>query len=159
MRTINTDRLYLRPMAEGEWLRIVDRVFEADESYTLFACEVTREVAEKSNFGYVIHYTIMLPFTRDMIGYVEFTPWTKNIAYYIFEEYRHQGFAYEGVKAFMEACMRGEVSGRPEREFYADVVDYNVPSKRLLRKLGFREDDYGFYYDPEREEEIEEKVS
>ena len=34
----------------------------------------------------VICYTIMLPFTCEMIGYVELTPWTKNIAYYIFEE-------------------------------------------------------------------------
>ena len=59
----------------------------------------------------------------------------------------------------MEACMRGEVTGRAEREFFADVVDYNVPSKRLLRKLGFREDDYGFYYDPEREEEILDKAA
>lgn len=159
MRTITTDRLYFKPMADGEWLRIVDRVFEAEESYTLFACEVTRERAEKSNFSFVIHYTIMLPFTLDMIGYVEFTPWTKNIAYYIFEEYRHQGFAYEGVKAFMGACMRGEVTGGPEREFFADVVDYNVPSKRLLRKLGFCETGYGYFYDPEREEEIAEKIA
>lgn len=160
MRTITTDRLYFRPMADGEWMRVVDRVFEADESYTLFAGEVTREAAEKSNFGYVIHYTIILPLTCEMIGYVEFTPWTKNIAYYIFEEYRHQGLSYEGVKAFMEACMRGKVTGRPVRRFYADVVDYNVPSKRLLRKLGFREEGgYGYFYDPEREEEMWEEAA
>ena len=111
MRTFNTDRLYLKPMADGEWTRVVDRILDADEGYIQFGC----------------------PVTRDMIGYVEFTPSNKNVGYYIFEEYRHQGYAYEGVKAFMEAC-----------------------------KLGFREfgDDEDFLcYDPEREEEIEEKVA
>ena len=159
MRTITTDRLYLRPMADGEWDKFIDHVFDADEVYIQFQGRLTREMLAKPYTDCVIYYTIVLPFVQEMIGYVEFVPRTGSIGYYIFEEYRHQGFAYEGVKAFMEACMRGEVSGRPEREFYADVVDYNVPSKRLLRKLGFREDDYGFYYDPEREEEIEEKVA
>ena len=55
--------------------------------------------------------------------------------------------------------MRGEISGYPERVFYADVVDYNVPSKRLLRKLGFREGSYGYFYDPEREEEMWEEAA
>ena len=160
MRTINTDRLYLKPMAEGEWTRVVDRILDADEGYIQFGCPVTREMIAEPYTECVIYYTIMLPFTRDMIGYVEFTPSNKNVGYYLFEEYRHQGFAYEAVKAFMEACMRGEVTGRPVRRFYADVVDYNVPSKRLLRKLGFREEGgYGYFYDPEREDEIEEKVA
>lgn len=159
MRTITTDRLYLRPMADGEWDKFIDHVFDADEVYIQFQGRLTREMLAKPYNDCVIYYTIVLPFVQEMIGYVEFVPRTGSIGYYIFEEYRHQGFAYEGVKAFMEACMRGEVSGRPERKFYADVVDYNVPSKRLLRKLGFREDDYGFYYDPEREEEMEEKVA
>lgn len=159
MRTITTDRLYLRPMADGEWDKFIDHVFDADEVYIQFQGRLTREMLAKPYTDCVIYYTIVLPFVQEMIGYVEFVPRTGSIGYYIFEEYRHQGFAYEGVKAFMEACMRGEVSGRPELEFYADVVDYNEPSKRLLHKLGFREDDYGFYYDPEREEKIEEKVA
>ena len=48
MCTITTGRLYLRPMADGEWTSVVDLVFEADESYTLFACYITRERAEKA---------------------------------------------------------------------------------------------------------------
>ena len=160
MRTITTDRLYLRHMADGEWDKLIAHVFDADEVYIQFQGRLTREMLEKPCVDCVIYYTIMLPFTRDMIGYVEFTPWTKNISYYIFEEYRHQGFASEAVKAFMEACMRGEVPGRPVRRFYADVVDYNVPSKRLIRKLGFREEGgYGYFYDPEREEEMWEEAA
>lgn len=162
MRTISTDRLYLRPMADGEWDKFIARVFDVDEVYIQFQGRLTRDMLEKPYTDCVICYTIMLPFACDMIGYVEFTPWTKNIAYYIFEEYRHHGFDYEGVKAFMEACMRGEVTGRTEHRFYADVADYNIPGKRLLRKLGFRvfgDDEDFLCYDPEREEEIEEKVA
>ena len=162
MRTINTDRLYLRPMADDEWDKFIAHVFDAGEVYIQFQGRLTREMLERPYIDCVICYTIRLPLTRDMIGYVELTPWTKNIAYYIFEEYRHHGFAYEGVKAFMEACMRGEVTGRPEHRFYADVADYNIPSKRLLRKLGFRvfgDDEDFLCYDPEREKEIEEDAA
>ena len=162
MRTITTDRLYLKPMVDGEWDKFIAHVFDADKVYVQFQGRLTRDMLEKPYTDCVICYTIMLPLTRDMIGYVELTPWTKNISYYIFEKYRHQGFAYEGVKAFMEACMRGEVTGRPEHKFYADVADYNIPGKRLLRKLGFREfgDDEAFLcYDPERGEDIQEIVA
>lgn len=133
MRIINTDRLYLRPMADGEWDKFIAHVFDVDEVYIRFQGRLIRGMLEKPYSDSVIYYTIMLPFTRDMIGYVELTPWTKNISYYIFEEYRYQVFAYEGVEVFMEAC-----------------------------KIGFREfgDDEDFLcYDPEREEEFEEKVA
>lgn len=75
---------------------------------------------------------------------------------------REHGFVYEGVKVFVEAFMICVMTGRPQHRFYADVADYNVPGKRLLRKFGFREfgDDEDFLcYDPEHEEEIQEKVA
>ena len=47
MRTINTDRLYLRPMADGEWDKFIDHVFDANEVYIQFQGRLTREMLAK----------------------------------------------------------------------------------------------------------------
>ena len=144
---IKTNRLIVRPMTNDEWNQIIDRIFEANEAYIQFGYEQDDDLRDALAEPYVeavVYYTFYLPFTREMIGYVEFTPSNKNLGFYIFEEYRHQGFAYEGIKAFMEACQMGEVTGVPEAEFMADVMDTNIPCINLLEKLGFRGCGRGF---------------
>lgn len=145
--TIKTNRLIERSMDNNEWNQIVDRIFDANEAYIQFGYEQDddlRDALAEPFFEAVVYYTFYLPFTSEVIGYVEFTPSNKNLGFYIFEEYRHQGFAYEGIKAFMEACQKGEVTGVSENEFLADVMDSNIPCINLLKKLGFKGCGRGF---------------
>ena len=145
--TIKTDRLIVRPMTNDEWNQIIDRIFDANEAYIQFGYEQDddlRDALAEPFVDAVVYYTFYLPFTREVIGYVEFTPDNKNLGFYMFEEYRHQGFAYEGIKAFMEACKKGEVTGVHETTFTADTMDTNIPCINLLKKLGFRGCGRGF---------------
>ena len=143
--TVRAERLLLRPMCCEEWTKVVEAVFEQDECMFQFGCEkndALREATAEPNFEEVIYYSICRE--DDLIGYVGLSPMDKNIEFYVFEEYRRQGYACEAVGAFVKACEAGEITGKAVDKFYAQVISDNAACIELMKKLGFRECGCGF---------------
>jgi RimJ/RimL family protein N-acetyltransferase len=154
LNSFNTERLALKLMTENEWQIFVDHVIEADEFYEMFACEMTEELLASVRGLFetrkTISYSIYLPNTNDMIGYVEFCVDEGNrdynhIAYCIFKDYRGHGFATEAAASLVDKLLSGEVLGRPANEIRAWTVWGNSASSRVLEKIGFHSTGYRIY--------------
>lgn len=150
-----TERLEIRNMTRDEWQLFVDNVVFADECLFMFAHEKDEKLLEaikEPNFDKGLDYSIYLPDEDRMIGFMSFctskTHMDHNcIAFYIFEEYRRQGYAYEAVSALIEKLLDGTILGKPAKKILAWVVWGNNPSKKLVEKLGFRGGDYRVFDD------------
>ena len=150
-----TERLEIRKMTRDEWQLFVDNVVFADECLFTFAHEKDEKLLEaikepKLNSG--LNYSIYLSDEDRMIGFMSFctskTHMDHNcIAYYIFEDFRRQGYAYEAVSALIEKLLNGTLLGRPTDEILAWVVWNNISSMKLMEKLGFRGGDYRVFDD------------
>ena len=162
IRSFETERLSLRLMTEADWDLFINHVLEADECYVTFAYEKSDELLEqirKPCFTKVIYYSIFLPGTDEMVGFVGFSVDTDHIEYYIFKDYRRCGYAYEAVRAFINMILDGKIMNKPVNTIRAWTVWENTPSIDLLFKLdfhsmGFRITDEGsaiqyFSYQPD----------
>ena len=146
----NTRRLALRFMTEDEWKEFIFNVMIADEFYITFAYEKSEELLNRLRkpFYYrVIYYSIHLPDTDVMIGFVGYSTDINHIEYYIFKEYRNCGYAYEAVGALMEKLFDGSLIGKHLTEVRAWTVWENKASAKLLIKLGFRFTGYSILED------------
>ena len=140
-----TGRLLLRPMCREEWTKVVEAVFEQDECLFQFGYEKSdglREAVAEPNVTEVVYYSILCG--DDPVGYVGFSPASKNLEFYVFEECRSQGYACEAVGAFVKACEAGEITGKAVDKFYAQVISDNAACIELMKKLGFTECGCGF---------------
>ena len=147
---IATDRLVLRPLTQEDWNIFIDQVFESGECLLQFGYEQTedfRECVAEPSKDEVIYYTIVLAETDEMIGYVGLAPKSNNIEFYVFAGQRRKGYAYEAVRAFMDSCIDGVVTGKPHTKFTAETIHDNEPCIGLLKKLGFKECRVGFRID------------
>lgn len=150
-----TERLEIRKMTCDEWELFVDNVVFADECLFMFAhekCEKLLDAIREPIFNNGLNYSIYLPDEDRMIGFMSFCTSEKHmdynsIAYYIFEAYRRQGYAYEAVSALIEKLLDGTLLGRPTDEILAWVVWNNNSSMKLMEKLGFRGGDYRVFDD------------
>ena len=144
---ITSERLYLRPMTDAEWNEIVDSVYANDECVLHFGLEKSDElrliVAEPAR-NEVLYYSILNSDSEELMGYVGLVTRTNNVEFYVFKDYRHKGYAYEAVKAFMDSCMSGSVTGSCCQEFVAETVASNEHCVALLEKLGFERCGCGF---------------
>ena len=148
-----TERLEIRKMTRDDWELFVDNVIFADECLFTFAHEKDEKLLEaikepKLNSG--LNYSIYLSDEDRMIGFMSFCTSEKHmdynsIAYYIFEDYRRQGYAYEAVSTLIEKLLDGTLLGKPADEIIAWVVWGNNPSKKLIEKLGFRGGDFRIF--------------
>ena len=145
--TISTDRLLLRPMTDEEWTLIVNSVFENDECMFQFGAEKSKEllvITDEPNRKAVTYYAVVLKGTDELVGYAGFAQTLSNIEFYVFKEYRRKGYACEAIRTFMDSCLKGEITGKPQKKFYAEVNVDNAPCIGLLEKLGFRLFQCGF---------------
>ncbi len=144
LNEIKTERLYLRPANNGtdlaDYLR---HLSEADEWLFQYAEEYSEKLYNMIDFTshLVLCYAVCDKETGRMLGYVgmmpEITDASANIEYYIFSEYRRQGYAAEAINALIEAFFRGTLFGFPGKTVVAEVVYENDPSRKLIEKLGF----------------------
>lgn len=138
--SFNTPRLTLRLMTNEEWIKFIDHVFEADECLLQFGYETSDDLREMLVEPYteaVIYYTIILPETGVMVGYVGITPENDNLEFYIFAEHRRKGYVFEAVSALINLYLKGEITGKTQEKIYAEVSCDNEACKELLKKLGF----------------------
>lgn len=148
--SFDTERLTLRLMTESEWDLFVYSVMASHEFYITFATEKSEEVLaliEKPFYHKVIYYSIHLPDTDAMIGYVGFSTDSKRIEYCIFKEYRLRGYAYEAVSRFVDFLCSGIITGKVIPAIHAWTVLGNEPSMRLLYKIGFHKSGFGIIND------------
>ena len=148
INTFKTDRLVLRSITTKEWRNFIIHAVEANEVMIQFAHEMDEGFFERNKapcYDICIYYSIHLPETDEMIGYVGFCndpdhPCCNEIEYYIFKHFRQRGYAYEAVSTLIEKLFAGEIVDRYVEEIRASVVWKNDPSMNLLWKLGFHGD-------------------
>ena len=138
-KELYTDRLILREISDEEWDNYYNHVTEADEIFVQYGHEPDEKLLEfiQSPTPDVFYYSIVLKETEKMVGYIGIPEWNNSIEYYIFTEYRRQGFALEALKRFIDAYLDGDITGKKEESVTAEVVSDNEASERLLEKAGF----------------------
>ena len=140
IRSFGTERLTLRLMNESDWELFIDQVLIADDWYMTFGYEKCEELLMKvikPCFNKAIYYSIFLPGTDEMVGFVGFSIDTHYIEYYIFKDYRRCGYAYEAVHEFINMLHYGKIMNMPVNTIQAWTVWENTPSIELLFKLNF----------------------
>ena len=138
---LETKRVYIRPLYETDWQEMKEIFADFNNSrYAVYDMplpiedeevkSLTRRFAESNLF-----FTVFLKESSDMIGYVCFH---KNgdkydLGYCFHSAYHSKGYAYEStrllVEYFIDQC--------GVTLFTAGTAIDNIPSCRLLEKLGF----------------------
>ena len=150
LAAFETERLNMRLMTRDEWAIFVDRTVQAEEVNESFVCEPDDaffRFAMKTNFDTAINYSMFLADTGEFIGYVGFCideddPNLNNLAYYVFGEYRRQGYCIEAVKAVTDMVLNGEITEEKPDVVRALVLWGNVASSDLLVKAGYKAGNY-----------------
>lgn len=141
-----TDRLILRELNDEEWDKYYERISVSDEIFFQYGYEPDKKLLEfiQNPTPYVYYFSVILKETNEMVGYVGIPEFNNSIEYYIFKEYRHQGFAFEALKRFIEAYLDGFITGKKEESVTAEIIIENDASKNLIKKLGFTPESIGF---------------
>lgn len=151
-RTIITDRLVLRPSKEERDLENYLNHIEAEDEFIFqYGREKSDELLGMIDFhtAPVAYFTVFLKGTRTMVGYVGVTTADGgtldegNLEYYIFKEYRRNGFCKEAAQALIQSFFSGTLTGRPEESVFAQTLSENEASIRLLESLGFEKESVG----------------
>lgn len=147
MRTIETERLILRPYQVGDSITLFEMSSDRETCYDdggYEPFEVCDETYQKSMdevfLGDENRVVMALKDNNQAIGTVHLMPESKEtylIGYVINPSFRRMGYTYEAVKAVIEECFKNGV-----KLFVAEVYAYNQASKGLLNKLGFVKDGF-----------------
>ena len=157
-RAITTDRLVLRPSRDERDLANYLAHIEAENEFLIqYGMERSDELLEMIDFhsAPVAYFTVFLKGTRTMVGYVGVTTAdggtmdAGNLEFYIFKEYRRNGFCKEAVQALLRSFFSGKLTGKREESVFAETLAENEASIRLLESLGFEKEAIGFrvYFD------------
>ena len=142
---ITTERLTIRPFADGDLndLTTLIRDKMASEYAPYDTQWPTDDAAMKSILAYYMGQppwswcAVELTATGRVIGFVcagrADDDTTRGLGYTIRFDHQNNGYAYEACRALMKHCenMLGT------RRFVSGTADCNVPSVKLLHKLGF----------------------
>lgn len=141
---IEAKRLVLRPANNREDLRRYLADIDPDECWYQFGCEYDERLLENCDFTSkgVICHLVFLSSAAAMVGYVGIMPCEDDpsvgyLEYYIFREYRGQGYCQEAVDAILGLSFRGELNYVEGKSLIAEVVGGNDVSIHVLEKLGF----------------------
>lgn len=138
---LETERLYIRNLYETDW-RAMKKIFIDFNSskYVIYdkplpikdeeIRALTKKFSESNLF-----FAVFLKGQCDMAGYVCFHKDgdVYDLGYCFHSAYHSKGYAYESAKALIEylICERGAIG------FTAGTAIENIPSRKLLEKLGF----------------------
>ena len=159
---IFTERLNIVPSVEERDLdSYVSDLSFADDFYFQYGQPYSSELLNAIDFHStgVIYYSVFLKDTRTMIGYVGILPYEDNPAYgeiefYIFHDFRRQGFSKEALTAFIEAFFTGLLTGVKGTQVEAEILSENEPARKLLEVMGFERISCGMQIAFNEEEEI-----
>lgn len=138
---INTNRLYIRNLRESDWTEMKHIFSDFNRSkYAIYDAalpitdtevkKLTKRFAETNLF-----FAVFLKEAPHMAGYVCFhkDKDAYDLGYCFHSAYQGKGFAFESC----EALMLGFKEQYGARVFTAGTAINNIPSCKLLKKLGF----------------------
>lgn len=138
---LKTDRLHIRRLNETDWQAIRNIFTDFNNSkYAIYDMPLptedeeikalTKKFAESNLF-----FAIFLKETSNMLGYVCFhkNGNSYDLGYCFHSAYHSKGYAYESTKALIEYL----ITECSVTDFTAGSAIDNIPSCRLLEKLGF----------------------
>lgn len=142
--TITTNRLTLTTeFPTGIDALILNQIRRAGE-FEMYLCLPDLEhITKKFTICKENYFAIMEKETNTIVGYLGISQgldyWEHEI--YIFQEYRRRGYAFETLQAILNALFAGSLQLSSEAEppvtIGASVRVENIPSQKLLTKLGF----------------------
>ena len=138
---LETDRLYIRNLDETDWQEMKKIFIDFNSSkYSVYDMPLpikdeeikalTKRFAESDLF-----FAVFFKELGDMLGYVCFhrNGDKYDLGYCFHSAYHSNGYAYESTKALIEYF----ISERGAIGFTAGTAIANIPSCKLLEKLGF----------------------
>ena len=151
MIVFESSKVLLEPLNQDEWVNYLVHLNMSNEHYFQYGYEDKEELFEliQTPVEIGIYYTIKKAGTDEMVGYVAITPELEgtpynNLEFYIFQEYRREGYAYEAILVMIDEYFKGSFTGKIPCEVVAETLIENKPSIALLEKLGFVKEAVGF---------------
>ena len=138
---IKTNRLYIRSLYETDWVEMKNIFVDFNNSkYAIYDMPLPTEdkeakVLTKKFADSNLFFAIYILDTAQMIGYVCFHKERNkyDLGYCFHSAYHSNGYAYESTKAMIEYLFKEYGAS----SFTAGTAIDNIPSCRLLEKLGF----------------------
>lgn len=148
---IVAERLELLPSVEERDLNsYTSDLLLTNDFYFQFGQPYSDELLESIDFHStgVIYYSVFLKGTWTMIGYVgilldEDDPAYGEIEFYIFRDFRRQGFCKEALTAFTDAFFTGSLTGVKGKQVIAETLTENESVIKLLENMGFEREACG----------------
>ena len=139
MREIRTERLLLRPFRESDYADLFEFLCQLEddefEGYPGITYENGRKHLEY-RLGSKEFYAIELAGSGKVIGNIycgnrDYA--AKEVGYIVNKRFRHQGYAAEALSAVIAQAFK-----EGARRVYAECDPWNVPSWKLLERVGLR---------------------
>lgn len=109
-RTQNDFDIELRDMTDADWSKYVFHVVKANEVYYQYGCEPIQSLIgciETMTPG-VAYYAVYLKAENAMIGYVGIALDTSKLEFYIFPEFRKNGYGTQAVNLLIKSWLSGK---------------------------------------------------
>ncbi|MBQ8278469.1 MAG: GNAT family N-acetyltransferase [Roseburia sp.] len=138
---LKTDRLYIRNMRATDWLEVQKIFIDFNHSeYVYYDSPLPVEDKEAEKLTKIfadsnLFFAVFEAGAAEMVGYVCFHDdnGKYDVGYCFHSAYHGKGYAFESVNALMK-YFREEIG---VKTFTAGTAIENVPSCKLLKKLGF----------------------
>ena len=148
---IQTERLDMVPSVEPHDLdRYLSDLLSANDFYFQYGEPYSAELLEAIDFHStdVVYYSIFLKNTQTMIGYIGILPYKNDpeygeIEFYIFHDYRRQGFCKEAMTAYIDCFFTGSLTGVRGKQVVAETLMENEAVMKLLENTGFERESWG----------------
>lgn len=142
---IFTERLALIPSEDERDLNnYISDLMLTNDFYFQYGQPYSAELLEAIDFhsSGVIYYSLFLKNTETMVGYVGILPYEDDptcgeLEFYIFRDFRKQGYAKEALIAFTNAFLTGALTGIEGKQVIAETLVENEVVIKLLENMGF----------------------
>lgn len=149
--TIHTERLDLIPSVEPcDLNNYISDLRSTDDFFFQYGEPYSDELLEAIDFHStnVAYYSIFLKNTQTMVGYIGIHPYEDEPAYgeiefYIFHNYRGQGFCKEAIAAYADSFFSGSLTGVKGRRILAETLTENEVVIKLLESMKFERESIG----------------
>lgn len=150
-KPIFTERLEMLPSVEERDLdSYTSDLMLTNDFYFQYGQPYSAELLEAIDFhsSGVIYYSLFLKDTEIMVGYVGILPYEDEptcgeIEFYIFRDFRKQGYAKEVLIAFTDAFLTGSLTGIEGKQVIAETLIENEVVINLLETVGFERQAWG----------------
>jgi len=147
--TIETDRLLLWPSEEDRDLWFYHKHLREDGDFELFTgLPYSEDKVKLMRLTGSLYFTVVLKESQIMIGYVAYQETSGEVEFYIFRDWRRQGYGKEALTALMDRIFSGSLLVEGENGLQqlasptvisADTLAENEAAIRFMESCGFQE--------------------